>query len=54
MEIRALVVGASGLSGRGVSEAFLETGATVFGLSRHSDGLVDGVQHLMQTRRTNL
>ena len=46
MEIRALVVGASGISGRGVSQALLETGATVFGLSRHSDGLVDGVQHV--------
>jgi len=46
MEIRALVVGASGISGRGVSQAFLETGAAVFGLSRHSHGLVDGVQHV--------
>jgi nucleoside-diphosphate-sugar epimerase len=46
MEIKALVVGATGLSGRGVSEALLKTGATVFGLSRHSDGLVDGVQHV--------
>ena len=46
MEIRALVVGASGIAGRGVSEALLETGAAVFGLSRHSEGLVEGVKHL--------
>jgi nucleoside-diphosphate-sugar epimerase len=46
MEIRALVVGATGIAGRGASQALLDEGAEVFGLSRHSQGLVAGVRHV--------
>jgi len=46
MEIRALVIGATGIAGRGASQALLDEGAQVFGLSRHSEGLVAGVRHV--------
>ena len=46
MEIRALVIGATGIAGRGASQALLDEGAEVFGLSRHSEGLVAGVRHV--------
>ena len=46
MKIEALVVGASGIVGRGVSEILLDQGAVVHGLSRHADGLIPGVQHV--------
>jgi uncharacterized protein YbjT (DUF2867 family) len=40
MEIVALVVGATGIVGRGVSHELLEAGARVHGLSRHGEGIV--------------
>ena len=38
MEIVALVVGATGIAGRGVSQATPRCGARVYGLSRHREG----------------
>ena len=46
MEIVALVVGATGIAGRGVSQELLDAGARVHGLSRHRDGVVAGVEHI--------
>jgi nucleoside-diphosphate-sugar epimerase len=46
MEIVALVVGATGIAGRGVSQELIDRGARVFGLSRKPDGLVRGVTHV--------
>ena len=47
MEIVALVVGATGIAGRGVSQELLDAGARVHGLSRHRDGLSSrGVDHI--------
>jgi nucleoside-diphosphate-sugar epimerase len=46
MKIEALVVGATGIAGRGVSQELLDTGARVYGLSRHRDGVVAGVEHI--------
>ncbi|MGO9423615.1 SDR family oxidoreductase [Roseiarcus sp.] len=46
MEIRALVVGATGIAGRGVSQELLQTGARVSGISRQRDGIVPGVEHV--------
>jgi nucleoside-diphosphate-sugar epimerase len=46
MEIVALVVGATGIAGRGVSHELIDRGARVFGLSRKPEGLVDGVTHV--------
>src|ERR1700733_28920 len=46
MEIIALVVGATGIAGRGVSQELLDVGARVHGLSRHRDGVVAGVEHI--------
>ena len=43
MEISALVVGATGVAGRGVSQELLHAGARVHGVSRRSEGLVPGV-----------
>jgi len=45
MEIVALVVGATGIAGRGVSQELLDRGATVYGLSRKAEGLTPGVTH---------
>ena len=45
MEIAALVVGATGIAGRGVSQELLDAGAGVHGLSRRRDGIVTGVEH---------
>ena len=46
MEIEALVIGATGIAGRGVSQELLDAGARVHGLSRHRDGVVAGVEHV--------
>ena len=46
MEIVALVVGATGIAGRGVSQELLHTGASVYGISRHREGIVPGVKHV--------
>jgi nucleoside-diphosphate-sugar epimerase len=46
MEIVALVVGATGIAGRGVSHELIDRGARVFGLSRKPEGLVHGVTHV--------
>jgi nucleoside-diphosphate-sugar epimerase len=46
MKIEALVVGATGIAGRGVSQELLDVGARVHGLSRHRDGVVAGVEHV--------
>ena len=46
MEIVALVVGATGIAGRGVSQELLDAGARVHGLSRHRDGVIAGVEHV--------
>jgi len=46
MDIVALVVGATGIAGRGVSHELLAHGAKVYGLSRKPEGLVAGVTHV--------
>jgi len=46
MQITALVVGATGIAGRGVSQELLEIGASVHGLSRKAEGLTPGVKHV--------
>jgi nucleoside-diphosphate-sugar epimerase len=46
MEIVALVVGATGIAGRGVSKELLDRGARVYGLSRKPEGLAPGVTHV--------
>jgi nucleoside-diphosphate-sugar epimerase len=46
MEIVALVVGATGIAGRGVSRELIDRGASVHGLSRSPVGLVQGVTHV--------
>jgi nucleoside-diphosphate-sugar epimerase len=46
MEIVALVVGATGIAGRGVSQELIDRGARVYGLSRKPKGLVHGVTHV--------
>ncbi len=46
MQIKALVVGATGIAGRGVCQALLDQGASVQGVSRRSEGLVPGTQHV--------
>ena len=46
MKIVALVVGATGIAGRGVSQELLRAGARVHGVSRHRDGIVPGVEHV--------
>jgi nucleoside-diphosphate-sugar epimerase len=45
MEIVALVVGATGIAGRGVSQELLARGAEVYGLSRKAEGLAQGATH---------
>ena len=46
MEIVALVVGATGIAGRGVSEELVRVGARLYGVSRHPEGLLPGVTHV--------
>jgi nucleoside-diphosphate-sugar epimerase len=46
MKIEALVVGATGIAGRGASQELLTIGAHVHGLSRGRDGVVPGVEHV--------
>jgi nucleoside-diphosphate-sugar epimerase len=46
MEIVGLVVGATGIAGRGVSQELIERGAKVHGLSRKPEGLARGVAHV--------
>ncbi len=46
MQITALVVGATGIAGRGVSQELVNIGAEVYGLSRKAEGIVDGVRHV--------
>ena len=46
MDIVALVVGATGIAGRGVSQELVDRGAKVYGLSRKPEGLVRGVTHV--------
>ena len=46
MNIVGLVVGATGIAGRGACQELLRCGAEVLGLSRHPDGLVVGVRHV--------
>ena len=47
MEIEALVVGASGIAGRGASQELVNVGARVCGISRHKEGIIPGVQHIV-------
>src|SRR3984957_12309108 len=46
MEIEALVVGATGIAGRGASQELLHAGARVYGVSRHREGIVPGLEHV--------
>jgi nucleoside-diphosphate-sugar epimerase len=46
MKILALVVGATGIAGRGVSQELLHAGARVHGVSRRREGIVPGVDHV--------
>jgi nucleoside-diphosphate-sugar epimerase len=46
MRIEALVVGATGIAGRGVSQELINAGARVHGISRHRDGTISGVTHV--------
>ena len=46
MEIVALVVGATGIAGRGVSQELLHVGARLHGVSRRGEGIVPGVEHV--------
>jgi nucleoside-diphosphate-sugar epimerase len=46
MRISALVVGATGIAGRGICQELLDHGAEVAGLSRRADGLLPGVKHV--------
>jgi nucleoside-diphosphate-sugar epimerase len=46
MDIVALVVGATGIAGRGASQELLDSGVRVYGLSRHRDGIVPGAEHV--------
>ena len=46
MEIVALVVGATGIAGRGVSQELRRAGARVHGLSRKREGLAPDVTHV--------
>jgi len=46
MEIVGLVVGATGIAGRGVSQELIDRGAKVHGLSRKPEGLGRGVAHV--------
>jgi nucleoside-diphosphate-sugar epimerase len=46
MNIVGLVVGATGIAGRGVCQELLARGAEVYGLSRKAEGLVPGVRHV--------
>jgi nucleoside-diphosphate-sugar epimerase len=46
MHIVSLVVGATGIAGRGVCQELLACGAEVHGLSRKAEGLVPGVRHV--------
>jgi len=46
MQIIALVVGATGIAGRGVCQELSAAGARVFGLSRKAEGLAPGVTHV--------
>lgn len=46
MDIVALVVGATGIAGRGACQELLGRGAEVHGLSRNAEGLVPGVRHV--------
>ena len=46
MQIEALVVGATGIAGRGVSQELLQAGARVHGLSRKPEGLAPGATHV--------
>lgn len=46
MEIVALVVGATGIAGRGVSHELVNRGAKVYGLSRKPEGLARGATHV--------
>jgi nucleoside-diphosphate-sugar epimerase len=46
MNIVALVVGATGIAGRGASQELLDRGAEVHGLSRKPEGLAPGVAHV--------
>jgi len=46
VQIEALVVGATGIVGRGLCQALLDQGASVQGVSRRSEGLVFGTRHV--------
>jgi len=46
MNIVALVVGATGIAGRGACQELIRRGAEVHGLSRNPKGLVPGVRHV--------
>ena len=46
MNIVGLVVGATGIAGRGASQELIARGAEVYGLSRNPDGLVPGARHV--------
>jgi nucleoside-diphosphate-sugar epimerase len=46
MEIVGLVVGATGIAGRGVSQELMDRGAKVHGLSRKPEGLAHDVAHV--------
>jgi nucleoside-diphosphate-sugar epimerase len=46
MKISALVAGATGIAGRGISHELVNLGVDVFGLSRKPEGLISGVTHV--------
>ena len=46
MEIVALVVGVTGIAGRGASQELINAGARVYGISRHREGIIPGVEHI--------
>ena len=46
MNVTALVVGATGIAGRGACQELVDRGAEVHGLSRNGEGVVPGVRHV--------
>jgi nucleoside-diphosphate-sugar epimerase len=46
MDITALVVGATGIAGRGISQELTSRGIAVFGLARRPEGIVEGIKFL--------
>jgi nucleoside-diphosphate-sugar epimerase len=46
MQIEALVIGATGIAGRGASQELINAGARAHGVSRRPEGIVPGVEHV--------